>query len=58
MPRLEKPWMLSSTEKEIFVLEERDPMYALDIPTNVMDLNEMLEQNLNVPNSGRMPSNN
>lgn len=58
MPRLEKPWMLSSTEKEIFVLEECDPMYALDIPTNVMDLNEMLEQNPNVPNSGRMPSNN
>lgn len=57
MPRLEKVWMLSDTEKEIYVLEERDPMYALDLPVKVMDLNERLEQNPGVPNSARMPSN-
>lgn len=49
MPRIEKTWTPDGTTREIYVLEERDPMYVQDIPSMVTDLNPGIEPNESLP---------
>ena len=43
MPRLEKIWALDGNAREKYVLEKHDPLYVLEIPAYVTDLNSGLQ---------------
>ena len=45
MPRLEHRWYVSENAYELWVLEENDPMYVLDIPQDALDRNTSLAPN-------------
>lgn len=55
MPRVEKTWFENPSQTDVYVLEERDPMYVLDIPERVTELNPLLEQNPSASMGPRVP---
>ena len=54
MPRLEKIWALDGNAREKYVLEKHDPLYVLEIPAYVTDLNSGLQLNETL-SSPRLP---
>lgn len=54
MPQMERLWHVDGNTTEKYVLEEGDPMYVLEIPTYLMDLNPGLVPNESLP-SPRLP---